>query len=138
MECQQCCTFHRIPHRKTFENVHRTLREPGAFPRASAECQQRRNGDNDLAAVKQSPNKTIRKISNTTAVTYTSVEDMASDGFNLYHLQRVQHFLPVVRSNRVGFREWLQRRLHILRENLFTDEAQLTRNDIAHMRNSHS
>jgi hypothetical protein len=30
----------RVPHRKTFENVHRTLRDIGSFPRVNAEREQ--------------------------------------------------------------------------------------------------
>jgi hypothetical protein len=97
VECRQRYTLRRIPHRKIFENVHRTLREIGAFPRANAERQQRRHGnDHGLAAVLQSPSTTMSGISNTTGVAQTQVwRSLHHDGFCPYHLQRAQHLLPV-------------------------------------------
>jgi hypothetical protein len=52
VEYRQQYPLCRIPHHETFENVHRTLKETGSFPQASAEYEQRRHDeDDDMAAV---------------------------------------------------------------------------------------
>jgi hypothetical protein len=50
----------------------------------------------------------------------------------------VQHLLPGDYAKRVRFCEWLQPRLHILRDFLFTDDAHFIRMVIANTRNEHS
>jgi hypothetical protein len=75
VEYQQWYPLRIIPHKKTFGNVHRTLRETGSFPRANAECE---------------------------------------------------------------FCEWLQPRLHILRDILFRDMAQFSGYGITNTRNFQS
>jgi hypothetical protein len=60
----------RIPHRKTFENVHRTFNGTGSFPRASA-GRERRRGDDVLAAVQRSLSASTRRLSRRTGVADT-------------------------------------------------------------------
>jgi hypothetical protein len=75
LEYRQRYPLRRNPHRKTFENVHRTLRETGSFPRANAEREQRRREeDGVVAAVQQIPSSSIRRISRTTGVAHTGMD----------------------------------------------------------------
>jgi hypothetical protein len=50
---------------KTFENLHRTLRETGSFPWANLDPEQRL-GDGILVAVQRSASTSVLKISSTT------------------------------------------------------------------------
>ena len=61
-----------------------------------------------------------------------------NDGFYLYHLQRIQHFLPGDHIRCAQFFEWLQTQLQILPVFLFTDEAKFTSDSITNTRSLHS
>lgn len=50
VEYQQSYPLHRILHRRTFENIQRTLREARSFPPVNAECE-RQHGEDDVLAV---------------------------------------------------------------------------------------
>jgi hypothetical protein len=81
----------------------------------------------------------MRRISRTTGVAQTQVlRILHHDDFYPYHPQIVQYLLPGDHANRVRFYEWLQPRLHILRDILSKGEVQFTRDGITNTRNSHS
>lgn len=95
--------------------------------------------DDVFAVVHRSPTTSMRYISSVTIVAQTQVwRILHHDGFYLYHLQCVYNLLPEYYVNRFQFCEWLQRRLHILCDFLFTDKAQFTRDDITNTRPYHS
>jgi hypothetical protein len=60
------------PPRKTLENLHRTLKDTGSFPRENAGREQRR-GDVVLVAVQRSSTTSMRRILRTTGVARTRV-----------------------------------------------------------------
>jgi hypothetical protein len=116
----------KLPHRDTIENIHRTLLETGSFPRANAECEQRRRGEDVLAARQRSPSTNICRMSRVTGVAETQVwKILYRDDSYPYHLQLVHHLLSGDEGKRVRFCEWLQPRIRILRDILFTDEAEI-------------
>ena len=69
----------RYPHRKTFETVHRMLRETGSFPRENEDRERQRGaeGDDGPDAVQQSQIISIHRNSRMTCSTNTGGENSA-------------------------------------------------------------
>jgi hypothetical protein len=101
VEHQQC-----YPHCKTFNTVHRILRETGSLPQVNTEHEQQWFGKGDiLVAVKWSPSTNICKISMTDVAQTQMQRIMHHDGFYPYHLQRELHLLLGDNANQVRFCE---------------------------------
>ena len=94
LEYQHHYPHHSIPHRRTFDTMHRILKQIGLFPRAIAEREQWHGEGNILDAVQRSPGTRIHRISRITGTAQKQVcRIFHHGGSNPYQLQKVQHLL---------------------------------------------
>lgn len=131
----------RIPDRRVFSNVHRSIKCSGKVPTKNLErplWRNRKVEDVILATVDRTPTTSVRRLSAQTNVSKTTVWKILKDN-DLYpfHFINVQTLQPNDYPTRVNFCNWFlsNRRMHT--NILFTDEATFSRDGITNNRNSH-
>ena len=133
----------RIPDRRVFSKVFKTLPECGTLPSAhvSSErtCEQNMEEQkNILDTVHRSPTTSKRRLSTRLGVSRTRVwRTLHEDGLYPFHPQPVQNLHPGDSAMRLEFCHWLHNIRQLLPLILFTDEATFTRNGIKNTRNSY-
>jgi Helix-turn-helix domain (DUF4817)/Transposase len=130
----------RIPDRRVFERVVRTMRETGRFP--SASNWERFGGDvhdeQILNMVENSPTTSTRRMALRTGISRATISRrLHFHGLYPYHQQKIQHLLPTDLQARLDFCNWLRQNDDLLNKILFTDEATFTRSGTNNSRNSH-
>lgn len=131
----------RVPDRRVFSNVHRSIKFTGKVPNKNLERPLRRHRqveDAILATVDRTPTISIRRLSAQTNVSKTTIWKILRD-YDLYpfHFMNVQALQPNDYPARVNFCHVLLRNRQIHTKILFTDEATFTRDGITNNRNSH-
>lgn len=134
----------RVPHYRTFMEVHRQFRECGLrgylFDR-------RVNLPADLDeqvldAVTADPTISVRRISRQFGIPITTVwRILKREGLHPYHYQKVQCLLEADHNCRIVYSTWILRQsrqnFHFYKTVLWTDEASFTRHGILNLRNLH-
>jgi hypothetical protein len=138
----------RLPHHTTFTNIHQRLRELGKFEKRSHDCGRSREVRTEavdeavLNLIEESPETSTRKIARVLNVSHSVVfRILKEQQLYPYHLQRVQSLLIRDFLPRVVFCQWLINMIgqapQFLRNILFTDEANFSRDCIRNFRNNH-
>ena len=133
----------RIPDRRVFTRVNQHLREKASFPSVNrhAERQVQRNVEDDehiIDLVQRSPRTSTRRISARLRIPRMSVwRTLFREGMYPYHIQRVQHLEPADMCSRLVLCRWINSNPRVIRNVLFTDEANFTRDGVNNTRNSH-
>lgn len=140
--------FRRIPNTRTFDAIHRRLRENGAFlinnNNRGRDPIIRVNLEDDIIRyVENHPEISTRRLAAIFDVHHRTIDRIIQRS-NLYpyHLQRVQALYQNDRENRINFCRWFMNQRGYHGENfswniLYTDESQFTRNGINNFHNTH-
>jgi hypothetical protein len=126
-----------------FTRVHQHLREKGSFPSVNrhAERQVQRNVEHDehiIDMVQRSPRTSTRRISARLRIPRMRVwRTLFTEGMYPYHIQSVQHLEPADMCSRLDLCRWINSNPRVIRNVLFTDEANFTRDGVNNTRNSH-
>ena len=142
-EYQQRFPNRRIPTRRVFTRVYRTLRDTGILPgvRIAAERDVNEGVDEEegiVQMVQSSPRASTRRIARRLRVPHTRVwRKLHAEGMYPYHLQRVQHFGPGDFAERLEFCKWLNDSRELHPYSLCTDESQFNCDGVSNIHNPH-
>ena len=131
----------RIPDRRVFTRVHH-LREKDSFPSVNrhGERQVQRNVEDDeqiIDMVQGSPRTSTRRISAPLCIPRMRVwRTLFIEGLYPYNIQRVQHLESADMCSRLGLCRWINSNPRVIRNVLFTDEANFTHDGVNNTRNS--
>lgn len=139
----------RIPDARTFDAIHRRLRETRSFVPVRVDAGRPRPPPNAnieadiIQRVENNPDVSTRRLAHEFGISHSTVWRIIHDaGYYPYHLQRVQALYAGDRAARRQFCHWFFGQPDIHNENfawyvLWTDESQFTRDGINNFHNIH-
>lgn len=136
------------PHHTLFPRIHQRLRETGTFVVKKPDCGRQRDvrtpalEEAVLDLVDEQPEISTRRIALQLNVNHMTVFSILKEHLLYpYHIQRVQALLPRDFPNRLEFCDWMLGMIEqipeFLKQVLFTDEANFSRESIINYHNNH-